>query len=521
MSKKNVIYIALAMSLGLIGLVSVQYYWTSQALKLSESGFNSSANEALNEIVIRLEKQEISSQLLKNKKRKLALASIESINARIVELQESYPEISFETPTFSSSIENENITLDSIPQIGSQEINEYFKETNSQKNVQLKKLYKKLKNQRNQVLNNLRIIEELFSDLEDHSPPPKFSDRINPYLLDTIISVELEKKKILTPVEWGVYSSQRSILILQKTGKYKDNLLKSRFFTLLYPSDKSEKPYYLVFYFPDKEAYIISQIWYMLVASLLLLGLQIFIFYYTLRRVLKQKKLSDLKNDFINHITHEIKTPVSTISLVCESFSDPDFLKQQPNKDDLIEIIKKESDRLQSLCQQIVEISKLEKGQYPLVKESFNVNQAIELAAKNLNFQIMKKNGKVHFHFSTENPILFADKTHFIQIISNLIDNANKYSSNTPKIDIYTKNIKDGIQITIADNGIGIQKQFHKKIFEKLYRVPSGNIYEVRGFGLGLNYVKCIVDRHHGSIEVQSNNKNGSKFILFFHQNLQ
>ncbi|MEG1762815.1 MAG: HAMP domain-containing sensor histidine kinase, partial [Bacteroidales bacterium] len=262
--------------------------------------------------------------------------------------------------------------------------------------------------------------------------------------------------------------------------------------------------------------FILSQVWYLFVASILLLGLQIFVFSYTLRLVIRQKKLSELKNDFINHITHEIKTPISTISLICESFDDVEIKHTPSETIQLISIIKQESQRLQSLSAQIIEISKLERGQYLLTKTTFNLHKALDEAINNVDYQVAHHNGKIICLYNAENDLIDGDRTHIIHIISNLIDNANKYTQNAPRIVLETKNVDQSILVSISDNGIGISKQNFKKIFEKLYRVPTGDTYNVKGFGLGLSYVKSIVEKHHGKITVESDSKSGSKFTISF-----
>lgn len=263
-----------------------------------------------------------------------------------------------------------------------------------------------------------------------------------------------------------------------------------------------------------------SQIATLLFSSFILVSILVFVFIYTLYSIISQQKLTTMKNDFINHVTHEIKTPISTISLICESFNDSDMHYDKQSTLDAIKIIQHESDRLSSLSRQIIELSKLENGDYFLNKTNFDLHQAIDDAINNTGFQVMHKKGKIYLNLSAQNSWIFGDKTHITHIISNIIDNANKYNSEKPSIHISSQNVKNGIQIDIQDNGIGINKQHLKKIFNKLYRIPTGNTHDIKGFGLGLSYVKSIVLQHQGKVWVESEPKKGSTFHLFFPQNL-
>lgn len=520
MNKKNVVYIVILMSCALICLVSVQYYWTQKAIKMNENIFSNSVGEAMNDIVLWLEKQEIAAQLQKDKKQKIILATIDTLNSKLSHLQEKYPTIDFAPEQFKEDIqgnftlEKDSMTDENFDRATIEEIQKENKKINRQRDKQLKSFYKQLSKERDNLIHSSRLIEELFKDAMNMAPQPYITKRLNPYKLDTLIKQALSKKKINTAVEWGIYSVPKSQLIVQKTGKYSEDLLRSHYYYQLYPNDRHNQQYYLTIFFPHKQTFILSQVWYLFVASILLFGLQIFVFSYTLSLVLRQKKLSELKNDFINHITHEIKTPISTISLICESFNDKEIKHNTENSNELIHIIQQESLRLQSLSTQIIEISKLERGQYILQKIKFNLHEAIDEAIGNIDYQVNHKHGKIRSAYNATDDLIEGDRTHIIHIISNLIDNANKYTNSPPLIQIETQNTDHHIKLSISDNGIGISKQNIRKIFDKLYRVPTGDMHNVKGFGLGLSYVKSIVEKHHGKITVESDAKNGSKFTI-------
>jgi two-component system phosphate regulon sensor histidine kinase PhoR len=257
----------------------------------------------------------------------------------------------------------------------------------------------------------------------------------------------------------------------------------------------------------------------MLVLSLILVVSIVLVYAYTLFKMFQNRKLSEIKTDFINNITHEIKTPISTIALVCEALEDPNIEKNAKNLAHFTSLIKQENERLKALSEHIIEISKLERGQLLMNKLPMQIHKAIETAIQNMDYQIKHKNGKIITSFNAANDTINGDFVHIVNVFTNLIDNANKYSNNIPIIEISTQNTNKGIEIQIKDNGIGIPKSQLEKIFETLYRIPTGNIHDVKGFGIGLSYVKQVVSMHKGEIFVESQPKKGTVFTISYQQN--
>lgn len=222
-----------------------------------------------------------------------------------------------------------------------------------------------------------------------------------------------------------------------------------------------------------------------------------------------------MKNDFINNMTHEFKTPVSTISLACEALSDKELRGSGELLDNYLSMIREENQRLSVMAEKILQTAVIEKGQLKMKKEKIDIHHIITDVIKNLKIQVEIKDGEIISNFGASRPLIEGDKVHVTNLFYNLLDNANKYSPKKPLIRVTTDNVHNGIVIQIEDNGIGISKNEQKKIFDKLYRVPTGNIHDVRGFGLGLNYVKAIVEEHHGKITLESEVNNGTKFRIF------
>jgi two-component system, OmpR family, phosphate regulon sensor histidine kinase PhoR len=221
-----------------------------------------------------------------------------------------------------------------------------------------------------------------------------------------------------------------------------------------------------------------------------------------------------MTTDFISNMTHEFKTPVSTISLACEALSDKDIVKTESMYRTYISVISEENKRLGGLAEKILRTALLEKGQVKLKRESVNIHALIQAVAKKFFLQIEQKGGQIKTDFQAKQICVYADKDHLTNVISNLLDNAIKYTFTTPMIIVKTEDREKAISICVMDNGIGISKSNQKKIFENFYRVSSGNVHDVKGFGLGLTYVKSIIEKHGGSIIVESELNKGSKFTI-------
>jgi two-component system phosphate regulon sensor histidine kinase PhoR len=253
----------------------------------------------------------------------------------------------------------------------------------------------------------------------------------------------------------------------------------------------------------------------MLLISIILIIAIVYSFTYTITTIFRQKKLSEMKNDFVNNMTHEFKTPISTISIACEALNDHEILKSPDIMASYIDIIQDENKRLAGMAEKILQTAVIEKGQLKMRREKIDLHEVISDVIRNIRIQVEIKDGLIIKDFRAGTSILEGDKVHLTNLVYNLLDNANKYTPRKPVIRISTENTTNGIQMTIEDNGIGISKNEQKKIFDKLYRVPTGNIHEVRGFGLGLSYVKAIIEEHHGKISVESDVNKGTRFKVF------
>jgi two-component system phosphate regulon sensor histidine kinase PhoR len=338
---------------------------------------------------------------------------------------------------------------------------------------------------------------------------------INEQQLDSLILLELNLRGIDTRFEFGIYNPERDIFLLEKDSTMRKMLIEKGSAARLFVSDIFTSPEYLLLYFPNERQFLLTELWGMLLISIILIIVIVYSFTYTITTIFRQKKLSEMKNDFINNMTHEFKTPISTISLACETLTDHSIERSPEFTENYINIILEENKRLATMAEKILQTAVIEKGQLNMKRERIDLHEIITDVIKNIRIQVEIKDGIIRKQCRATNPVLMGDKVHLTNLVYNLLDNANKYSPRKPVITIRTENTSNGILLTIEDHGIGISKGEQKKIFDKLYRVPTGNIQDVRGFGLGLSYVKAIVEEHHGRISIDSEINKGTKFKVF------
>ncbi|HEY9487786.1 MAG TPA: HAMP domain-containing sensor histidine kinase [Chryseosolibacter sp.] len=329
-------------------------------------------------------------------------------------------------------------------------------------------------------------------------------------LLEFLLRSEFEKRNIAADFEYGVYdcSSEKmkygDYITLQATG---EKTTQKKLPTW------SNYAYYFGVQFPNREAHLINQMGIWSFSSLVLL-LVILFFAYTLFVILKQKRLSEIQKDFINNMTHEFKTPISTIAVSTEVLKNPDIIHQPERLLNYTTIIEKENIRLKHQVERVLQMAKFDKEEIGLKKEKVDVHRIIRDAIQNTALPLQEKNGTIHFVLEATNHIIEADRLHLTNVLYNLIDNAIKYCSDSPAIVIRTNSSNKFLCIDVHDNGLGIARENHKKVFQQFYRVPTGNVHDVKGFGLGLHYVKSVISAHKGTIKLESELGRGSAFRI-------
>ncbi len=287
----------------------------------------------------------------------------------------------------------------------------------------------------------------------------------------------------------------------------------------LFQKDQSgAKPNYLYVYFPKQSGYLLRETGFTIIPTVILTAFLIAIFVYTIMVIFKQKKLSMIKNDFINNMTHELKTPISTISLASQMLEDGSITNTPQTIEHISRVINQESKRLSYQVEKVLQMAVFNEGKLKFKFKEFDVNKMIDTVAANFELRVKNKNGVLITQKLADKPMINGDEVHITNVIFNLLDNAVKYSNDSPEIKITTENRKGELLISVQDKGIGISKEHHSQIFDRFYRVPTGNIHNVKGFGLGLSYVKKIIDSHNAKIKVESVVNKGTKFTILFQQ---
>jgi two-component system phosphate regulon sensor histidine kinase PhoR len=337
------------------------------------------------------------------------------------------------------------------------------------------------------------------------------NDTLHPYLLESLLDAEFRSRNIHTNFEYSIYDCFTDSLV------YGGMVVLSEEATI--PTERPIIPkwdrdsHYFAIYFPDKDSYLVSQMSIWLFSSSILLVVIVF-FAYTLWVILKQKRLSEIKNDFINNMTHEFKTPISTISASAELLRSGSLDNSPEKRARYYQMITDESSRLKLQVEKVLQMAQFDTNEIDLNLVSCDIHHLIEKATTSVQILLDERIGTLELRFDARNPEMKVDELHFTNIIRNLLDNAIKYCTETPHIIISTIDTRNGITISVKDNGIGINPVQTKQVFEKFYRVPTGNIHNVKGFGLGLYYVKSLVRAHHGTVSVSSD-ATGSTFNIF------
>jgi two-component system phosphate regulon sensor histidine kinase PhoR len=347
------------------------------------------------------------------------------------------------------------------------------------------------------------------------------SEELQPFYLVTLLKKEFYNQNIHQDFIYGIYDCFVDTILLSNMIHYSKD--KAYITTKNKPSEisteslnlKKDGHYFTVFfpYFTAKsiEPAIFISPW--IYISIIIVLVLIF-FGYSLAIIIRQKRLSEVKTDFINNMTHELKTPISTISLSSEMLMRID-LNEDPEKiRKYAGIIYKENKRLENQVERVLNVAKLDKDKVVLNKENFDVHDLLTEVKENFEFNQLNQGGKIDLNCSAENYKIQADPVHLTNVVYNLLDNAVKYCSTKPQIKLSTRNEKNNLVIEISDNGIGMKREDLKLIFDKFYRVPTGNIHNVKGFGLGLYYVKLIIDAHDGKIDVKSTLNKGTTFTI-------
>ena len=494
--KERKIYGLIAITtVALVGLVVFQVYWINQSVQASQRQFEQQVYAALNTVVNQLEQQEAYWY---------AYRSVGPVEAAPPVGQAEV------NPVPSNPLWRDQRSV--VYRRGGQEVRRQTEIVISRPDSTQASYQWQKAGQQHKLENKVDMLENALQQLiEDNRPVPSRIDAQQlPYLLDEALA----NRGINLPYQYAVVDArQDSVLLASAPNVFQK--FDTDASVALFPNDLSPSNTFLTLEFPQQDWYLLRQIWLTLLASLLFTGIVIFCFVYAINTILKQKKLSEMKTDFINNMTHEFKTPISTVALAVEALQDqqvaqhPEFLARY------LGIIREENARLGSQVEKVLQIATIDKKDFQLTLEPVDVHEIIQKAVSSILPAVQKREGTISQHLNATRPTVSADRHHLTNIITNLIDNANKYSPEPPVITIRTEDDTRGIVLSVTDQGMGMSKEELGRVFEKFYRVSTGNRHDVKGFGLGLSYVKSMAEAHQGQISATSTLGKGSTFTVY------
>lgn len=344
------------------------------------------------------------------------------------------------------------------------------------------------------------------------------NQRIDIAFLDSVIHHTFQVESIDTKYKYTITDEAGKVVEFPAyTDKYALEIDSTNLFSVrLFPGNIFDEELTLHFVFPFKQSILFKEMWLTLTVSFLLIVLIVVSFHFLFRTIYNQRELAEAKNDFIGNMTHEFKTPISTISLACEAMVDTDMIKEEDAKHvaPYIKMINDENKRLSDLVERILQSAVLDRGELKLKHEKLELNEIVSESVYKSRIRVPKERGEIHLELGEGLMFFKGDKMHTTNVVSNLIDNAIKYSKERIEISVRTEKTGDQLKLIVQDRGIGIKSEYIDKIFDKLYRVPTGNRHDVKGFGLGLSYVKAIVDIEQWKISVKSKYGEGTTFTL-------
>ncbi len=551
MNKRQIRWIIALMSSALIGIIGLQVYWILHDIHLKEQQFDQTVNQAMNAIVDRIERSE-AADVLQRRFFDIDPATIshmmmseddadeEDLVVPSAQKVEMVTDTAFEvtdlhalqhSPYFFHDLDNADINIEfhrpgtNRTFLRIQRRNLFQRDSISQHTIrssQITRVYGDsaeviIRQNEEKIKARLEKLRDVMQKMavEFAGKEPDIRQRIDPKLLDSLISHELGNRGIHVPFQFAVLNGVKDSLVISKTDRHAEDLMSSKYRVLLFPNDIVSKPDYLILQFPNSIRYVLSSMWLMLGSSTLFTFIIVFGFAFTIHVILRQKKLSDIKTDFINNMTHEFKTPIATISLAVDSIKDPRVSSQPEKLEYFSRIIREENKRMNKQVEHVLQMAQLEKGELSLRRETVDLHDTIRQAVDSIGMQVASRGGKIETRLEAQHPAVTGDPVHLMNVVLNLLDNANKYSPEAPDILIASNDHPGGLLISVRDQGMGMTKETQKRIFEKFYRVPTGNIHDIKGFGLGLSYVKAIVEKHRGWIRLDSDPGKGSTFEIY------
>lgn len=519
------------MSIALVSLILLQYFWIRNVHQLTEDRFKEDVSNSLEETARDLEKIEMAPLLQQelfesglqgsyadfvNREFGDVMRVDESIQIRDTVISKNGQKYQFlvvsgtTIDTATGLLAEHRIITKRLGDIIPSDVESSvlsFRDSNSYA-IQLNNSFNR------QIMRKAHYLDELMVKMFTGNYFDDIALRLDVSVLDSLLRFNFLRNGLDTNYRFNViHKGEKIPNFVRVSANFDPNLKSYEFKTLLFPNDIVEGEYDVVVTFPNKSSYLWKEMSGTLTASVLLVLIIVFAFYLSMSTIYNQKQLSEIKNDFISNMTHELKTPISTISLACEAIRDPDVASDEVTLNGFVSMIDQENKRLAKLVENVLQTALLEKGKMSLKMSEVRLDNLVREIVHSFQIRFKDKNGIIQIDHLDE-VTTSLDRIHFGNVIYNLLDNALKYCAVAPVVNIKLVKSPNGFQLFVKDNGIGIKKDEQKRIFEKLYRVPTGDIHNVKGFGLGLNYVDSIVKLHGGEITVESAANKGSTFKI-------
>ncbi len=511
--------LVLLMSLSLIGIILVQVYWFNTSFKNNEEQFRFHVKQVIGNVADKLEKEEAYTFIDKYKKLKDSIGK-EPEKSDFLEFG-YYQRNSRtnETIIYSNNIISEDYNISSsffdkkadslkLKNFSSKRVTEIY--NNGIDNSLQHKIVPDVKIQKTtdlDILDNAQF-EIFFKDIASAKP---LQERVSKEKLQKMLFTELNEYGVKTPFEFGIYSNGLATKIQSEKFRYAKN---DTYTIPVFTDNEGNNKYQLLVSFPHKEKFLFSELVGITILSIVFTLIIIIAYSSALNQLIRQRHISEIKTDFINNMTHEFKTPIATINLALDAIKNPKIIEDKEKVHRYLQMIRDENKRMHAQVENVLRISKLEKKELEINKESNNIQDIIDDAIDHVNLIIEDRQGTITTHYNATRTTVLLNDVHFTNVIVNILDNAIKYSPEEPRIDIYTENVKDFVIVKVKDQGAGMSKVAQKRIFEKFYREHTGDLHNVKGHGLGLAYVKRIIDDHNGQIFVESEKGKGSTFII-------
>lgn len=517
MRKRIFALIVILMSIALIGIISVQVFWIKNTVQITEEQFSANVKFALAKVSEDIKQREFNdfyfkvAELYKNGEklkeseiRKFIYEKIDTTNNEKFTYSQNIIESNYKVPT--AFFENDTVN---------------FKEIFSEEEIVVVKDH--VLDNKDGTMNapeeryvkvgrfegaEKSYLERQFDIFTSKLPVHR---RVSNREISFRLANELNSKGISADFKYGIYSNGLATQV--KSGYFRKEVGKS-YMVPMFADAEGNSNYQLYVTFPEKKNYILASISKILALSVFFILIIILAFVSALYQLIKQKQISEIKTDFINNMTHEFKTPIATINLALDAIKNPKVISDQEKVMRYVKMIREENKRMNAQVENVLRISKLEKNQLDVKKEKVDVHDLINEAVTHVDLLVKDKGGYIKTKFDAKSTEILADHFHFTNVIVNMLDNAIKYSEDAPKIDISTENTAKEIIIKVKDKGIGMVKNVQKNVFKKFYREERGNIHNVKGHGLGLAYVKKIVEIHQGEVYVESEKGIGSTFTI-------